>query len=75
MFFKKKKKEELGDQFAAYKQRKAPRWGTPQYTLKAGISINGYEGEGQLGNISVSGWSASKANLLVPRGCQAPGVV
>ena len=57
MFFKKKKKEELGDQFAAYKQRKAPRWGTPQYTLKAGISINGYEGEGQLGNISVSGCS------------------
>jgi len=56
MLFK-KKKEELSDQLTVYQERKAPRWGTPQYEIKAGIKINGFEGEGQLGNISISGCS------------------
>ena len=54
MFFK-KKKEELSDQLATYQVRGAPRWGTPQYDLDAGISITGFEGEGQIGNVSISG--------------------
>ena len=45
-----KQKENLSDQQAVYQQRKAPR-----YSLKAGISIEGFEGEGMLGNISISG--------------------
>ena len=53
MFFK--KKEEISDQLTVYKERETPRWGTSQHTLNAGISIDGYEGEGQLGNISISG--------------------
>ena len=58
MFFEKKKKQELGDQQgASFQERKAPRWGKPQFNLLAGISINGYDGEGQLGNISISGCS------------------
>ena len=56
MLFK-KKKEELTDQLTVYQERKAPRLGTPQYKLDAGITIAGYEGEGQLGNVSVSGCS------------------
>jgi len=56
MLFK-KKKDELNDQLAAYQERGAPRWGAPQVELKAGISITGYDGEGQLGNVSVSGCS------------------
>ena len=54
MIFK-KKKEELSDQLAVYQERQAPRWGAPQYDLDASICITGYEGEGQLGNVSVSG--------------------
>jgi hypothetical protein len=50
MFFRKSKKEELSDQHAVYQEREAPR-----FVLKAGITIDGYEGEGQLGNISISG--------------------
>jgi hypothetical protein len=49
MFFK-KKKEELSDQFAVIQKRKDPR-----YALSAGITIEGFEGEALLGNISVSG--------------------
>ena len=55
--FKKKKQEELSDQYAVYQQRQSPRWGTPKYNIDAGVTIKGYEGEGQLGNISVSGCS------------------
>ena len=46
----KKNKDELSDQLAVYKEREAPR-----YMLDAGISLEGFEGEGQLGNVSVSG--------------------
>jgi hypothetical protein len=46
----KKKKDELSDQLAVYFERQSPR-----YMLDAGISIEGFEGEGQLGNVSVSG--------------------
>jgi len=56
MFFK-KKKEELDDQFTVFKERGSPRWGSPQFMLNAGISIDGYEGEGQLGNVSITGCS------------------
>ena len=49
MFFN-KQKEKLSDQFAVYREREAPR-----YAAKAGISIEGFEGEGKLDNISVSG--------------------
>jgi hypothetical protein len=45
-----KKKEELSDQLAVYQERKDPR-----FWLNAGIAIEGFEGEGQLGNVSVSG--------------------
>ena len=54
MFFK-KKKEELSDQLATYQERGAPRYGSLQIDLSAGVSIDGFEGEGQLGNISVTG--------------------
>ena len=54
MFFK-KKKEVLSDQLATYHERGAPRWGAPQHDLDAGISIAGFEGEGQIGNVSISG--------------------
>ena len=53
----KKKNEELSDQLATYQKRGAPRWGTPQYDLGTGISIAGFEGEGQVGNVSISGCS------------------
>jgi len=56
MLFK-KKKEELSDQLTVYQERKAPRWGKPQYEIKAGITIAGFDGEGQVGNISISGCS------------------
>ena len=56
MFFN-KKKEELTDQLAVFQERKAPRLGSPFYDLDAGIMITGYEGEGQLGNISNTGCS------------------
>ena len=45
-----KKKQELSDQHEVNIEREAPR-----FELKAGISIDGYEGEGLLGNVSVSG--------------------
>ena len=45
-----RKNENLIDQQAVYHKRKAPR-----YALKAGIAIEGFEGEGMLGNISASG--------------------
>ena len=50
--FGRKKKEEISDQQSYYRRREAPR-----YDLKAGITINGYFGEGQLGNISILGCS------------------
>ena len=57
MLFRKKKEEEMSDQLASYQERKDPRWGSPQHMLDAGMTIEGYEGEGQLGNVSVSGCS------------------
>jgi hypothetical protein len=48
MFFN--NKEEPSDQFAVYKKREVPR-----YKLKAGVSIEGFEGEGKMVNISVLG--------------------
>ncbi|MCL2185942.1 MAG: PilZ domain-containing protein [Treponema sp.] len=63
MLFK-KKKEELSDQLTVYQERKAPRWGTPQFNLKAGITIDGFEGEGQLGNISISGCSIKSVTYV-----------
>ena len=54
MFFK-KKKEELSDQLATYQERGTPRWGASQIGLSAGVTIDGFDGEGQLGNISASG--------------------
>ena len=56
MFFK-KKEEELSDQLAVYQEREAPRWGVPKSKLKAGVSIEGFEGEGLLGNVSILGCS------------------
>ena len=50
MKFFNKKEEHLSDQQAIYQKRKAPR-----YTLNAGIIIDGFEGEGALDNISISG--------------------
>ena len=63
MFFK-KNKEELSDQFAVYQERGAPRWGTPKQALHAGISIEGFEGEGQVGNISVTGCCMHSVNFV-----------
>jgi len=63
MFFK-KKKEELTDQLAAFQERGAPRWGMPQYDLDAGVTIVGFEGEGQLGNVSVSGCSMKSVTYI-----------
>ena len=64
MFFSKKKKEDLNDQYAAYHERKAPRWGAPQYMLNAGITLEGYEGEGQLGNLSITGCSMQSVTYV-----------
>ena len=63
MFFK-KKKDELGDQLAEFREREAPRWGAPNYELDAGITIDGFDGEGQLGNISVSGCSLKSVTYI-----------
>ena len=63
MFFK-KKKDELSDQVTTYQERKAPRWGTPPEGLNAGISINGFEGEGQIGNVSISGCSMKSVTYV-----------
>jgi hypothetical protein len=49
MFLKKKQKE-LGDQLAVFREREAPR-----YVTNGSILIAGYEGEGLLKNISVTG--------------------
>jgi hypothetical protein len=49
MFFR-KKNEELSDQLAKFQEREDPR-----YALTAGIFIEGFEGEGMLDNISISG--------------------
>jgi len=64
MFFKKKEKAELSDQFNVFKERTEPRWGMPQYDLDAGVCITGFEGEGQLGNISVSGCSMKSVTYV-----------
>ena len=56
MFFK-KKNEELTDQHAVFQERGSPRWGSPQNVLSAGITISGFEGEGQVGNVSITGCS------------------
>ena len=50
MRFFRKKEEELSDQLAVFQKREAPR-----FVLNAGISIDGFEGEGQVVNISISG--------------------
>jgi len=63
MFFK-KKKEELTDQLATYQERGSPRWGTPKFDLDAGISIDGFEGEGQLGNVSITGCSMKSVTYV-----------
>ena len=49
MFFK-KKKEELNDQLAVFQKRD-----TPRFASGAGISIGGFEGEGLLRNVSMTG--------------------
>ena len=59
-----KKTEELSDQLAVYHEREFPRWGSSQYALKAGVSIEGFEGEGQLGNFSVSGCSMESVTYV-----------
>ena len=63
MFFL-KKKDEVSDQLATYQKREAPRWGAPQYELDVGISIAGFEGEGQLGNVSISGCSMKSVTYV-----------
>ena len=63
MFFK-KKKEELSDQLSTFQERGAPRWGAPQHELNAGITVNGYEGEGQVGNVSISGCSMKSVTYV-----------
>lgn len=60
----KKKKETLTDQLAVYQKRKAPRLGTPCYDLDACITISGYEGEGQLGNVSNTGCSMKSVTYV-----------
>ena len=49
MFFK-KKEEELNDQLAVFQMRE-----TPRFASGAGISIEGFEGEGLVRNISMTG--------------------
>ena len=68
MFLKKKEKEEPSDQFTTYQERQDPRWGAPQYDIDAAVVIQGFEGEGQLGNISVSGCSMKSVTYaaLIP---------
>ncbi|MCL2214938.1 MAG: PilZ domain-containing protein [Treponema sp.] len=59
-----KKNQALTDRLAEYQERKSPRLGTPQYDLGAGIAIAGYEGEGQLGNVSASGCSMKSVTYV-----------
>ena len=63
MFFK-KNKEELSDQLVTFRERESPRWGTPNFDLNAGLTIDGFEGEGQLGNVSVSGCSMKSVTYI-----------
>lgn len=63
MFFK-QKKEELSDQLATYQKRGAPRWGLPKFDIDAGIRIAGFEGEGQLGNVSITGCSMKSVTYV-----------
>ena len=63
MFFR-KKEEELSDQFAVYRKRGAPRWGSPQYKVNAGIAIDGFDGEGQVGNVSITGCSMMSVTYI-----------
>ena len=58
MLFK-KKEEELSDQFAVYQEREAPR-----FEAKAGITIEGFEGEGLLSNISTIGCSMESVTYV-----------
>ena len=60
----KKKNEELTDQLAVFKERQSPRWGAPQADLDIGIKITGYEGEGQVGNLSISGCSLKSVTYV-----------
>jgi len=62
--FLKKKKEALSDQLATYQVRKSPRLGAPKFDVDCGVTITGFEGEGQLGNISVSGCSIKSVTYL-----------
>ena len=48
--FLRKKEEELTDQFTVYKERDMPR-----FAANAGISVQGFEGEGLLKNVSSTG--------------------
>ena len=54
-----KKKENLSDKRAVYQKRKAPR-----FTLDATITIEGFEGEGALENISNSGCCMESATYV-----------
>ena len=62
--FIKKKKEELTDQNAVFQERGAPRWGTPRNALSAGFTIKGFDGEGQLGNVSTTGCSVQSITYV-----------
>ncbi|MCL2181304.1 MAG: PilZ domain-containing protein [Treponema sp.] len=63
MFFK-KKKDELNDQLAVYRERQSARWGKPKYNIDAGITISGFEGEGQVGNVSLTGCSMMSVTYI-----------
>ena len=63
MFFK-RKKEELSDQLAVYQQRKSPRLGTPKNNIDGGITITGFHGEGQIGNVSAAGCSMKSVTYV-----------
>ena len=63
MFFK-KKKEELSDQLAVFQERKSPRLGAPKYNIDGGITITGFHGEGQIGNISATGCSMKSVTYV-----------
>ena len=55
-------KEDLGDQQVVFQKRKAPR-----YALNATVTVDGFDGEGELENISTSGCrmdSSTYVNLI-----------
>ena len=58
------KKEELTDQRAVFQERGHPRWGSAQFPLKTGITIQGFEGEGLLANFCVSGCSLESVTFI-----------